>query len=160
MSKSAADHAGVRVPPPLIFLCLVVIGPLLDHPLGLAPLDIARPIQIALVLILVAGGLAFVLAAMRRFARAGTRVEPWAPSSAIVSDGIYRFTRNPMYVGMALVMLGLGLGLGIGSPMSLAMDGVALLIVDRFVIRREEAYLEAKFGADYRDYRSRVRRWL
>jgi protein-S-isoprenylcysteine O-methyltransferase Ste14 len=63
-----------------------------------------------------------------------------------------------MYVGMALVML--GLGLIIGSPMSLAMVGVALLIIDRFVIRREEAYLEAKFGAEYRNYRERVHRWL
>ncbi len=158
MSNSKPDHAGIRVPPPLIFLGLVVIGPFLDRVLGLAPVNIARPVQIVLVLTLVAGGLAVVLAAMRRFARAGTRVEPWAPSSAIVSDGIYRVSRNPMYVGMALVML--GLGLIIGSPMSLAMVAVALLIVDRFVIRREEAYLEAKFGADYRDYRQRVRRWL
>ena len=158
MSSDQADHAGIRVPPPLIFLGLVVIGPLLDRFLGLAPLNIARPVQIVLVLVLVASGLAVVLAAMRRFARAGTRVEPWAPSSAIVSDGIYRFTRNPMYVGMALVML--GLALIIGSPASLVMVIVALLIVDRFVIRREEAYLEAKFGADYLDYRTRVRRWL
>ncbi|MEO7602890.1 MAG: isoprenylcysteine carboxylmethyltransferase family protein [Sphingomicrobium sp.] len=158
MSNDRADHAGIRVPPPLIYLGLVAMGPLLDRLLGLAPLNIARPVQIVMVVTLVAGGLAIVLAAMRRFARAGTRVEPWAPSSAIVSDGIYRFTRNPMYVGMALVML--GLGLIIGSPMSLAMVAVALLIVDRFVIRREEAYLEAKFGADYLDYRRRVRRWL
>ena len=158
MSGDKPDHAGIRVPPPLIFLGLVVIGPLLDRHLGLAPLQIARPILIVLVLILVAGGLAVVLAAMRRFARAGTRVEPWAPSSAIVSDGIYRVSRNPMYVGMALVML--GLALIIGSPMSLAMVGAALLILDQFVIPREEAYLEAKFGADYRDYRARVRRWF
>ena len=158
MSGDKPDHAGIRIPPPLIFLGLVVIGPLLDRLLGLAPLEIARSAQIVLVLVLFAGGLAIVLAAMGRFARAGTRVEPWAPSSAIVSDGIYRHTRNPMYVGMALVML--GLALIIGSPMSLAMVGVALLIVDRFVIRREEAYLEAKFGEEYRAYRNRVRRWL
>ena len=158
MSGDKPDHAGIRVPPPLIFLGLVVIGPLLDRVFDLAPLNMARPVQIVLVLLLVAGGLAVVLAAMRGFARAGTRVEPWAPSSAIVSDGIYRHTRNPMYVGMTLVML--GLALIIGSAMSLAMVAVALLIVDRLVVRREEAYLEAKFGADYRDYRQRVRRWL
>lgn len=158
MSGGRSDHAGIRVPPPLIFLASLVIGPLLDRFFGLAPLAIGRPIQIILVLILIAGGLAVVLAAMKKFAQAGTRVEPWAPSSAIVCDGIYRHTRNPMYVGMALVML--GLALIIGSPMSLAMVGVALLVVDRFVIRREEAYLEAKFGAEYRNYRDRVRRWL
>jgi protein-S-isoprenylcysteine O-methyltransferase Ste14 len=155
---AGADHAGIRVPPPLIFLGLVVVGPLLDRLLGLAPFALARPLQVGLVLVLVAAGLALVLAAIRGFASAGTRVEPWAPSSAIVSDGIYRFTRNPMYLGMTLVML--GLALIIGSPASLALVALAVLIVDRFVIRREEAYLERKFGDPYRAYRAKVRRWL
>ena len=158
MSSKSPDHAGVRVPPPLIFLGLVVIGPLIDRLFGIAPLHIGQPVRSILIVLLVAAGLIIVLAAIRNFARAGTRVEPWAPSSAIVSDGIYRITRNPMYVGMALVML--GLALIIGSPASIVMVGLAILIVDRFVIRREEAYLEAKFGEDYRAYRTRVRRWL
>lgn len=158
MTANKPDHAGVRLPPPLIFLALTMVGPLIDRLFGFAPLNIVRSLQILLVLSLIAIGLAIVLAAMRRFARAGTRVEPWAPSSAIVSDGIYRFTRNPMYVGMALVMA--GLALVIGSPSSLAMIAVAVLVVDRYVIRREEAYLEMKFGTDYLDYKRRVRRWL
>ena len=158
MTKAGQDHAGVRVPPPLIFLGLVLIGPLLDRMLGIAPLNLGRPATIALSLALVAAGLTVVLAAIRRFSSAGTRVEPWAPSSAVVRDGIYRFSRNPMYVGMALVMLGLALILG--SPSSLAMVGVATLLVDRFVIRREEAYLEGKFGGEYLAYRNQVRRWL
>lgn len=158
MTGEPRDHAGIRVPPPLIFLGLVVIGPVLDSILGLAPLALSRTVQTVLALVLIGGGLAIVLAAMRGFARAGTRVEPWAPSSAIVSDGIYRFTRNPMYVGMALVMT--GLALVIGSPTSLAMVAVAVVVVDRYVIRREEVYLEGKFGPDYLDYRRRVRRWL
>ena len=158
MTKAGQDHAGIRVPPPLIFLGLVLIGPLLDHLLGIAPLRIARPVQVVLTLALVAAGLAVVLAAIRRFQSAGTRVEPWAPSSAIVSAGIYRFSRNPMYLGMVLVML--GLALIIANPASLAMVGVATLVVDRFVIRREEAYLERKFGGEYQAYRRRVRRWL
>ncbi|MEO6432572.1 MAG: isoprenylcysteine carboxylmethyltransferase family protein [Sphingomicrobium sp.] len=158
MSTDRPDHAGVRFPPPLIFLGLTLAGPLLDRLLGLAPLDLERPVRIVLVLAFIAVGLALVLAAIRRFLRAGTRVEPWAPSSAIVSDGIYRFTRNPMYVGMALVMI--GLALIIGSPASLAMVAVAVIVVDRYVIRREEAYLVQKFGTDYTNYRRRVRRWL
>ncbi|MEO7655578.1 MAG: isoprenylcysteine carboxylmethyltransferase family protein [Sphingomicrobium sp.] len=158
MTGQPRDHAGVRVPPPLIFLGLVVIGPVLDSLVGLAPLAIPPTLRTVLVLILIAAGLAVVLVAVRRFASAGTRVEPWVPSSAIVSDGIYRFTRNPMYVGMAVVMLGLSLILA--SPASLGMVVVGVLIVDRFVIRREEAYLEAKFGEEYRTYRARVRRWL
>ena len=158
MSVSPPDHAGVRVPPPLIFLGLVILGPLVDRLFGIGPLHIAQPVRSIVVILLVTSGLAIVLAAIRNFARAGTRVEPWAPSSAIVSDGIYRFTRNPMYIGMALVML--GLALIIASPASIVMVGLASLIVDLFVIRREEAYLEAKFGDEYRAYRMRVRRWL
>lgn len=158
MSKGPIDHAGVRVPPPLIFLGLVVIGPLLDRLLGFAPLRVAEPLRTVLVVALVFVGLAIVLAAIRGFARAGTRVEPWAPSSAIVSDGLYRFSRNPMYVGMTVVMLGLALILS--SPSSLLMVAVGVLVIDRFVIRREEAYLEGKFGDEYRAYRRRVRRWV
>lgn len=158
MSDNQADHAGVRVPPPLIFLGLAVSGPMLDRLIGIAPLGIDRTVAIFLVTAFVSGGLAIVLAAIRGFARAGTRVEPWAPSSAIVTCGVYRVSRNPMYLGMALVMVGLALILQ--SPMSLVMVALAVLIVDRFVIRREEAYLEAKFGAPYSDYRRRVRRWL
>ena len=158
MSKTPVDHPGVRVPPPLIFLGLVVVGPLLDRLLGFAPLRVVEPLRTVLVVLLVGAGLAAVLAAIRGFARAGTRVEPWAPSSAIVSNGLYRLSRNPMYVGMAVVMLGLALILA--SPSSFLMVVVGVLVIDRFVIRREEAYLEGKFGEEYRDYRRRVRRWL
>ena len=158
MTQGPVDHAGVRVPPPLIFLGLVVIGPLLDRLLGIAPLRIAQPLLTVLIVMLVGAGLAIVLAAIRNFARAGTRVEPWAPSSAIVSDGIYRFTRNPMYLGMAIVMIGLALILS--SPSSLLLVVVGVLIIDRFVIGREEVYLEGKFGEEYSAYRRRVRRWI
>lgn len=158
MSGDKPDHAGVRVPPPLIFLGLTLVGPVFDRLLAVPPLDFGRAVRTVLIVILVTLGLTLVLAAIRRFQRAGTRAEPWAPSSAIVCDGIYRFTRNPMYVGMALVML--GLALVIGSISSLAMVAVAILVVDRYVIRREEAYLEAKFGSAYNEYRRRVRRWL
>ena len=158
MSEGPADNPGVRVPPPLIFLGLVMIGPVLDRLLGFAPPRITEPLRTVLIVTLITAGLAIVLAAIRGFARAGTRVEPWAPSSAIVSDGLYRFSRNPMYVGMAIVMLGLALILS--SPSSLLMVAVGLVVIDRFVIRREEAYLESKFGDAYRAYRRRVRRWL
>lgn len=158
MSGGTPDHAGVRFPPPLIFLGLVLIGPLLDRLMGIAPLRISRTLAIFLVIAFVAGGLGIVLAAIRGFARAGTRVEPWAPSSRIVTCGIYSLSRNPMYVGMALVMIGLAVVMG--SVSALAMVAVAVIVVDRTVIRREEDYLERKFGREFTDYRRRVRRWI
>ena len=94
------------------------------------------------------------------FRRHRTTVHPLHPEQAshLVVEGPNAVTRNPMYVGMAIVMLGLALILA--SPSSLVMIVVGVLVIDRFVIRREEAYLEGKFGEEYRAYRGRVRRWL
>lgn len=158
MSSPAEDNPGVRFPPPFVFLGFVLLGPLLDRLLGLAPIALPRLLVGTAALLFLGGGLALALTAIRRFGVAGTRVEPWAPSSAIVQDGVYRFTRNPMYVGMA--PLAVGLALLVRSPGALLLVPLAVLSIDRFVIPREEAYLERRFGDSYREYRSRVRRWL
>jgi protein-S-isoprenylcysteine O-methyltransferase Ste14 len=90
--------------------------------------------------------------------RAGTRVETYKPTAAIVENGPYRFTRNPIYLGMFLGQA--GLATGFNSAWILAML-VPFYFVIRFgVIAREEAYLEHKFGEVYLAYKSRVRRWL
>jgi protein-S-isoprenylcysteine O-methyltransferase Ste14 len=107
---------------------------------------------------LIAAGLAAALAAEIRFKAAGTPVPPTRPTKAIVSTGIYGWTRNPMYLGMTLCLLGLGLGLDqlwfvIATP-------IAMALVTKLAIEREEAYLAAKFGATYLDYKRQVRRWL
>jgi protein-S-isoprenylcysteine O-methyltransferase Ste14 len=96
--------------------------------------------------------------AMLRFRSARTSMVPMKPSTALVTSGPYLATRNPMYVGMAFLYAGLALLLGV--IWSLAFLPAVLLMVDRFVIAREERYLEAKFGEEYRAYKGRVRRWL
>ena len=90
--------------------------------------------------------------------KTGTRVNPFEPSTMLVLDGPYRFTRNPMYLGMALVLGGLAL---IGNALwpFLALAPV-IAIIRTQVIAKEEAYLEAKFVAPYRDFKARVRRWI
>ncbi len=92
------------------------------------------------------------------FQRKGTAVEPWKPTTAIVTDGPFRFTRNPAYLGMALLYIAIALladAFWVLVPLPLA-----LALIDRGVIAREERYLEGKFGAEYTDYRTRVRRWI
>jgi protein-S-isoprenylcysteine O-methyltransferase Ste14 len=92
------------------------------------------------------------------FQRKGTAVEPWKPTTAIVTTGPYRLTRNPAYLGMALVYIGIALladALWVLVPLP-----VVLLIIDRMVIAREERYLERKFGQEYVDYKVRARRWI
>jgi protein-S-isoprenylcysteine O-methyltransferase Ste14 len=95
---------------------------------------------------------------VRRFRRAGTTENPFKPSTALVFDGPYRFTRNPMYLGMAAVYVGLAFVLGL--MWALLFLPLVLIAVDRLVIAREEPYLERKFGEEYVAYKRRVRRWI
>ena len=90
--------------------------------------------------------------------RAGTRVETTEPTMAIVTHGPYRFTRNPIYLGMFFGQT--GLAIGFDNPWILAMLVPFYLVLRYGVVAREEAYLEHKFGDVYSDYKSRVRRWL
>jgi protein-S-isoprenylcysteine O-methyltransferase Ste14 len=106
----------------------------------------------------IVAGIALAVVAERRFKRAGTAVLPFAPSTALVEDGPFRFTRNPMYVGILLVLAGLFVLLGTLSPL-LVIPPFFWLIRARFVVP-EEAHMERHFGERYLDYKRRVRRWL
>ena len=109
-------------------------------------------------MILIALGFLMEGAAIERFRRKGTAVEPWKPSTALATDGIYRLSRNPIYLGFTLIYVGIALGMD--SPVALALILPCLIVVDSFVIAREERYLEARFGEPYRAYNRSVLRWL
>jgi len=150
------DTAGVPFPPPLAYVAGLLAG---------AGLELAFPVDWPPTAVAVAGAvagvalwLAFDGSAMLTFRRAGTSMVPFKPSDALVTSGPYRHTRNPMYVGM--VFLYLGLALAFGLVWAMALLPLVLVAVDRFVIAREEAYLERRFGEPYRAYRKQVRRWL
>jgi protein-S-isoprenylcysteine O-methyltransferase Ste14 len=101
---------------------------------------------------------ALFLGAFSRFVRARTAIIPNRPASALVTDGPYRFTRNPMYV--SLVALYVGVTMVLNSWWPLLLLPVVVLAVDRMVIAREEHYLAGAFPSEYEAYRARVRRWL
>lgn len=150
-----AKTSGVIAPPPLIFGVPLVGGLLLDrwHPLPFLPAEWASRIGIPIFLGFLVG-----FPAVLAFRRAATSPNPWRPSTALVTSGPYRFTRNPMYLGMLLLYLG-------GSCWGNSLWPIFFLpfvlgIMQFGVILREEAYLEAQFGDAYREYRARVRRWL
>ena len=107
---------------------------------------------------LVGLGAAIALAAEIGFLLAGTATLPISPTTAIVGTGVYRFTRNPMYLGMTLALIGASPALD--SAWFLLATPVALWAVTKLAIEREEAYLERKFGATYLAYKRRVRRWF
>lgn len=153
----ARDNAGVIAPPPLLVLGALAAGVLTERALG-GPW-LAFPEWTRLVsAVLGAAALTLALGAVRELRRFGTAFEPWRPTTAIVNTGVYKLTRNPIYLGFAL--LHAGLALWAESILTLALLAPLLAVLDVGVIRREERYLSAKFGAAYDDYRASVRRWI
>lgn len=151
------DQAGVRFPPPFVFLGFALLGPVIGRWAGDWHFGGGAPAW-ALGAALLIGGLGAIAAANGSFRRAGTRPEPWKPSALVVDAGIYQITRNPMYLGMAAAQLGIAVLLDSGWSALLTL--ASLWVVRTQVIAREEAYLAAKFVDAYRDYCARVPRWL
>jgi protein-S-isoprenylcysteine O-methyltransferase Ste14 len=152
------DSPKVRVPPPLIFLVPLLVGILFETWLDAPWIGLPSSARFVVAGVFFAAGLIIILAAANLFRRAGTHIEPWRASSAIVSTGVYRWSRNPIYLSMAIIYA--GLALGFDSLIALALLPAAVLVIQTQVIGREERYLEAKFGDAYRDYKLAVRRWL
>ena len=151
------DTAHVVAPPPLVFLGALAVGLALQARLPLAPFARRAAARVAGGSLILAG-LALSGAVMRQFGRAATPVTPWRVTRRLVVSGPYRFSRNPDYLGQALVVGGLGVALE--APWVLPALVPALLVVRYGVVAREERYLERRFGEEYRRYRRRVRRWL
>jgi protein-S-isoprenylcysteine O-methyltransferase Ste14 len=155
--RQDTDTSNAAVRPPFAWLLALVAGIAANwlYPLPFVP----APVRAAWVGVAIFA-LAFALGvwAIVTIRKAGTQVETYKPTTAIVASGPYRFTRNPIYLGM---MLGLfGLAVALDSLWLLAMLVPFYLVIRYGVVAREEAYLERKFGDVYLGYKSRVRRWL
>jgi protein-S-isoprenylcysteine O-methyltransferase Ste14 len=147
-----------KVPPPLVALVIVAGMWLVAWVTPVVPLGALVRVPVACVL--AALGVAFALAGSLAFRRAGTTVNPLKPerASQLVISGVYRITRNPMYLGLLLGLVALAVYLA--APMALAGPVVFAGYIHRFQIKPEERALEAKFSSVYVDYKQRVRRWL
>jgi protein-S-isoprenylcysteine O-methyltransferase Ste14 len=154
--RETPDNPGVIAPPPLIYAGALVLGLTAKRllPTPFLPRALARVFGWPLVI----GGLAIGLLGFREMHRAGTNVDPREPTTAIVTEGPYRFTRNPLYVGMTLIYTGISARAN-SLPAALLLP-LVLAVMRRGVIEREEAYLERKFGDEYLRYKDRVRRWI
>ena len=153
--RSAARGPDIIAPPPLLFAGPWLVGFLLDLVVQLPRLPgVLRLVGVPLT----AAGVALLVWFFVTMQRAGTPVDPRERPTTLVQAGPFRLTRNPAYVGWTVFYLGLTLLAG-GRWALVLLPGV-LVAMDVGVIRREERYLEKQFGADYRDYRRRVRRWL
>ena len=155
-SDVSTDHSGVVVPPPLIYVAffLVGLGAQRYVPVARLPAGIGRVLGTVLVL----SWLVLTTWSFRRFWASGTSVVPIRPTTALVTEGPYRLTRNPMYLGLLLLYIGVACWFGLVWPLLLAP--VVVWVMGVSVIGREERYLTRKFGDEYRRYQSHVRRWL
>jgi protein-S-isoprenylcysteine O-methyltransferase Ste14 len=147
-----------RIPPPIV---LIVFGAVMwvlsrfDFPVALEPLP-----RIPVALGWVVTGVAFAVAGAREFRRASTTINPVQPdlATSLVTSGIFRYTRNPMYVGLTAILFGWAVFLA--APWTIFAPIFFALYITRFQIIPEERILAAKFGADYEAYLNKVRRWL
>ena len=154
--RRAPDSPGVVVFPPVLVVStlLLALGIQLLYPMHLAT---GVWIRIVGAILVVASG-ALSRWASGKMQQAGTNVLPSKPTSSIVTDGPFRFSRNPLYVAASLLYLGLALIFNSVWPLVLFVP--MLVVLDWGVVRREERYLESKFGDVYLAYKAHVRRWL
>ena len=157
MKEDARDTAGVIVPPPLIYLPTLLVGLALHFAVPVSFLP-GYWLQLAIGLPLIGASGIVVATAFRTMRRAGTEINVNKPTTAIVMQGPYRFSRNPMYLAMTLLYLGIAISLS--ALWMLVLVPIPFAIINLGVIKREERYLKQKFGQEYLSYKARVRRWL
>ncbi|HEY6103218.1 MAG TPA: isoprenylcysteine carboxylmethyltransferase family protein [bacterium] len=156
MRLDGADHPQVVAVPPVIYAGAFGLGLILE---GLVRTDVpGSTLRFGLGALLLIVGIGLMWSALRAFRAAGTHVEPYLPATALVTTGPYRFTRNPIYLGMTSVYLGAG---SLSDSLWILLLAIPVLALMHYgVVLREEAYLTAKFGGRYQDYTHSVRRWI
>ncbi|MGN6247327.1 MAG: methyltransferase family protein [Ginsengibacter sp.] len=155
---TSTDNPGVRIPPPILYVAIFLSAVFIQKRI---PLDasffesgfakIAGSIFLFIAIIL-------TVISLRKFFLSKNTIITIKPASSLQTTGIYRFTRNPMY--LSLLFLYLGLACFLGNWWNLLLLPILILVVQQYVIIREEKYLLRRFGTEYLDYKSRVRRWL
>ena len=155
-TNSLSDNAGVVAPAPVIYGTAIAVGLAAEFALPIALLP--RPIGLWLGAATIAISIPIVVSAFRALARARTAFDARKPTTRIVTDGAFRFSRNPTYV--SLTLLHVGVALVLGSLWVLLMVVPAVVAVHLGIVLREERYLEAKFSVVYRSYATKVRRWV
>ena len=156
MPSDEQDKAGVVAPPPLIYLGTLIFGLLLGwrFPISFLPRKMARGLGLPML----GGGVLLLGWFERAMRQADTPTSPYKPVSRIATQGPFRYTRNPGYLSMAMIYAGIA---SLANMLwAILLLPVALLVIQRGVIEREERYMEGKFSEEYLSYKARVRRWI
>jgi protein-S-isoprenylcysteine O-methyltransferase Ste14 len=154
----AERGADVRFPPPLIVVICILGGVGFQYAVTPAPVPVGRAISAIAGVLILTIGLGFIAWARVLFTRTGQNPIPWKPSPELILTGPYRFTRNPMYLGITLFEIGFGLAV---NNLWISLFAILALSTVHFVaVLPEERYLAKKFGESYTAYRAQVRRYL
>lgn len=146
----------VKIPPPLIYVALMVLGYFVNTliPISYSFLATLKYFGIAVAF----WGIIIPIYVSHLFKKAETAIEPWKPTTNIITDGIFGISRNPIYLGFNFVPI--GLGIFFNNVWILWSFIPSAIILQLLVIKKEETYLEEKFGDEYRAYKNKVRRWI
>jgi protein-S-isoprenylcysteine O-methyltransferase Ste14 len=160
METENEKSAAVKFPPPIVAIVTIIAGYVLGRLLPLFPGSaLPTPARYWIGgLVCVAAVLVLIVWPARQFQETGQDPKPWTPTPEILVSGAYRFTRNPMYLGMVVFCLGFAIILS--EAWVLILTPVCGWLIYHTAIRHEEAYLEEKFGESYRAYKTTVRRWI
>ena len=156
ITENDEKGAAVKFPPPLIYLIVILAAYGVHYlwPIGIGDSPVLKYIgAVAIVL-----GIGVVIVAYRSFEYAETNILPWKPTTRIIATGIYRYSRNPIYAAFCLVQI--GIGIFVNSLWILITSIASAFAVYEIAIKKEEEYLETKFGDEYVQYRNAVRRWM
>ena len=157
MSDRQEDKPDVHVHPPSVFVSAVIIGFIIRIFAG-GKMPVPQMVAEGLGIVLLVAALAIAIWSITAFAESGESLPPATPSSALLTDGMYQYSRNPIY--LAMVLFGAGLAFATLNIWMLLTTLAAGTIINFFVIPQEEAYLERKFGIDYKEFCERTRRWV
>ena len=157
MTLDKDEHgASVKFPPPIVFILFMLFAYDIHYFFAIQIGNMSSLIYIGS--FFVALGLAILLITLISFKRAQTNIEPWKPTTQIISSGIYAYSRNPMYIAFGIVTIGTGIIL---NSLWITLSFIPSIVVIFFIaIKKEELYLENKFGQDYLSYKAKVRRWF
>jgi protein-S-isoprenylcysteine O-methyltransferase Ste14 len=158
MNENRPDTPRILAPPPLLFFACLLAGWLLGLLWPFQPFEIGFAARLIAGSVLYGVALVLAVSALLIMHRHQTPAEPWKPTTQIVNTGPFRFTRNPIYVALVLVLAAIAIQTASGWLMLFVP--VLFLLLDRGVVRAEERYLSTKFGEDYLAYMRQVRRWI
>jgi protein-S-isoprenylcysteine O-methyltransferase Ste14 len=156
--ETKKEHPGVYIPPPIIYAAIFLISPILQKVFPFSYLFFKSETAVVFGYIFLALGLIFTIPALMKFIKSRNTVITVKPANSLQTDGIYAFTRNPMYLG--LLFLYTGIAFFAGNWWTIILIPLVVTVVTLYVIRLEEKYLHDAFGEDFTAYKAKVRQWI